>query len=121
MKNKDEIYYCIDETFFTDPIDYLQREVEDFDKSDLLFYPDDYKLEAYVCKEEKMAVVDAETFIWAIDEERFDEDRTQEDKLKELFNKYIDFEAINREMPKLWHPTTEVKVWTKNELLQWNR
>ena len=111
-----EQYYNIEETFFTNPLEFINNE-KGHTKGDIFLYPDNYTLEANICRQEVMDVVDADTFIWAIDEERFDEDRTQEDKLREIFNKYIDFDAINKEMPKLWYPTNKIKVWTKQDLL----
>lgn len=110
------MYYNIDDRFFESPIEYLEYDCDIY-KEDLEGMPDDYTLEAYECKLESMQQVDAYTFIDCIDEERFSEDKKEEDALIEIFNKYINFELINREIPKLWYPTKVKMIWTKQELL----
>jgi len=108
--------YSIDNIFFHSPIEYLNR-LTGYSKESLHNEQDDYVLEANICEFHPMANLSAEDFVWAIDEERFDEERSQEDDLIELFNKYIDFEAINKEIPKLYYPTGKMATWNKKELI----
>ena len=109
--------YNIKERFFENPVEYLIYE-SNIEREDLLLYSNDYQLEGFICELQPMQKVDADTFVDCIDEDRFDEERVQEDKLLELFNKYCDFEAINKEMPKLWYPTGKKIIWSKEELLE---
>jgi len=60
---------------------------ENWNKDKMEKASEDFTLESYECELQSMFKLDAAAIIWGLDEERFDENRNQEDDLIELFNK----------------------------------
>lgn len=93
------IYY--NEEFY-DTVECIKEEFEDDDYS-----PNDWEVEITHCNEEPIMPFGREQIEYITEqfcEERDTEDGDYEQKAIELIMKHIDFDAINKEMPKLWYP-----------------
>lgn len=107
--------YELNENFFSDV-----TELAEYLEYEFLIGQDDYyTIEVYNCDLESIGVLDAEVLALRVfDEDRFSEDATEYEDLVKIFNENIDFEKINNLLPKMWYPSGNKVVFTKQELLE---
>lgn len=113
------IMYNIEDKFFEDPIEYLEYEC-DMDIDVLKEEPDDFVLTALECDTESLVTLSAEWITTRIDDERFSENGVDDEigRIYKALEKHIDFEALNKEIPKMWYPSRRKITWTKQELIE---
>lgn len=104
-----------DEYFFEDLYDLLEHL--DITKEDVVGKPDDYCLCVNVCKLEPIFHFDADFIADCIDDERCSEYGDEKHDVAVILAREIDFDKINSLMPKLWYPTSEKAIFSKEEIL----
>lgn len=76
-------------------------------------------IKIYECNLEPIQVLDAYSIADSIDEDRWDEDKTQLDEVISAINASVDFEKLNSLMPKLWYADSKKAIiLTKEEILK---
>lgn len=105
----DNSYSSIEEV--ADEINQGYQTIEDI--------PNGIKIEIIECDEEPMFELGADKIVDLLDEDRFDEEMSKYNELVSLLNKYVDFDSINKEMPKLWYPNYAKKIYlNKHDLIE---
>ena len=95
-------------------------DYNDWDKEEIESYPDDFKLEVECSELSPIVEINAEWITEKIDEERFSEYRCDDEvsKIMKILNENIDFEKINRLIPKLYYGNRKKHYFTKADLLE---
>lgn len=106
--------YAIDENFY----DEIQDIAESIGYEELIEQSDDFTIEAYECDLEIIGFLDGETIAErAFDDDRFsEEDYDDKKKIAKILDANIDFDKINKLLPKLWYPRKKIII-TKDELI----
>lgn len=115
--------YCINDRFFDEIEDVIEHiiEVEDKELEDL---PDDYTIEVECCNHEPIFQLDSSSLYDMLVnnfEERSSEDGEEWGGIEEILKKHIDFESLNKRIPKLWFPNGRVEIYSKNQLIELNK
>ncbi len=103
----DEFCYDLDKIF-----EYLEEE---YGKD----IPDDWSDTIIEAELQPVFKISIDWIMDRINEERFDEEGKPWDKVVNVLNKYIDFDKINEEMPKLYYQTRKKVVITKQDLIDY--
>ena len=95
-------------------------DYNDWDKEEIESFPDDFKLEVECSILEPIVTIDAEWITERIDEERFSEERCNDEvsKIMKILNENIDFEKINSLIPNLYYGNKKKHYFTKDDLLE---
>lgn len=107
--------------FYDGVYDYLEEVTGTFDEREIQEYveelPDDYEVIFNETKVEPIFELTADWIIDRVDEERWTEDGAEISKVERLLDKYINFDAINQEMPRLYYEDRLNEItYTKEDL-----
>ena len=116
------IMYAFNDYYFESEIEEVVGnlyEVGELPKEDIISYKVD------VCEHEPVitSTIDIEYLMeWVFDkwgEERYDENHSAEDRIQAVFEKHINFQAINEELEKikLYYPSGETYIITEEDYL----
>ena len=107
--------YCYDNDFFFDEIsdlinhlDITPDNVGDFSNG----------IEVSLTELQPLCVMDADKICECVQEDRRSESENELDMLKSVLKKYVDFDAINANMPKLYYETSETHTFAQSEILE---
>jgi hypothetical protein len=112
------------ENFFYNDIFYSELseccDYNNWDKEEIESYPDDFKLEVECSELNSIVEIDAEWITERIDEERFSENRCDDEvsKIMKILNENMDFEKINALIPKLYYGNRKKHYFSKSDLLE---
>ncbi|HWY09702.1 MAG TPA: hypothetical protein VN026_00180 [Bacteroidia bacterium] len=115
MENTENFLY--NDEFYTD-LDQLIDYVED-NECKIEDLEDDWEIEVELTAKEGIVKLDAKWITDKIDDERLSEDGDEIERATKILNKYVDFNLINELMPKLFYPSGEKVVLTKEDLLEY--
>lgn len=95
-------------------------DYNDWDRGEIESFPDDFKLEVELSELAPIVQIDAEWITERISEDRFSEDRCDDEvsKIMKILNENIDFEKINALIPKLYYGNRKKHYFTKADLLE---
>lgn len=106
--------FFYDDKFYKDLESFIERE----NLTGIICQLDDNQTwECMGTQLENYAHIDADFIVDAIDEERKTEDGDELIDIKELLNKYCDFDKINAAMPKAYYPSESEFTITKADLV----
>lgn len=108
--------FFIDENFYSDLSELIEHTSDEEDLSDI---DDDWSVVCNESKLEKVVTLSTDWIIRYIGEERFEEDGDTHEKVYDLLERRIDYEAINSRMPELYYPTRVKFTITKQDLLDY--
>ena len=110
--------FFYNDTFYSELSEYC--DYNDLDKEEIESYPDDFKLEVECSELAPIVKIDAEWITERIDEERFSEERCDDEvsKIMKILNENIDFEKINLLIPQLYYGNRKKHYFTKADLLE---
>lgn len=114
--------YCIDDRFF-DEIEDVIEHIVDVEGEELENFSDDYYIKVECCTYEPIFQLDSHRLYDMLAnafEDRSSEDGEEWDKVEDILKKHIDFEALNKAIPKLWFPNGRVEMYSKNQLIELN-
>ena len=132
MKNPEQISkperqfienFFVDEKFFSDTNEYLIYLLEDQYEVEIVEeLPDDFNETIRFGELERIVEFTPDDIIQCcISDDRFPED---DDKLyseiEVLLRKYVDFDKLNAEIPKLYYTTSEKMQITNADLIEWD-
>lgn len=111
--------YCIEDRYYND-INEIIDDIIDWEGKELVELPDDYTIEVGLCTLEPIFQLNSEKLqeiLLDVYQERSSEEGEEWDKLEWILQKHINFEELNRDIPKLWFPTGKTETFTKDELI----
>jgi hypothetical protein len=115
--------FFYNDKFYRD-IEELSEDLEDLqEENDIKELPEDYKIEIYKSSLEQLVYFDIDWFFDSIDEDRYSEQGSDEEanEIQKALIDSIDFNKLNKQIPKLYYPTREKTFITKEDLLKyWN-
>ena len=108
--------------FYDGLYDFLETEVDTFDEKEIQEYveelPESYKLTLNGTKVEPIFELTADWILERVADERWTEEGAEISKVERLLEKYINFDAINQEMPRLYYEDRLNKItYTKEDII----
>ena len=115
--------YCYNDDRFCDEIEdiindfILQDEVENLE--DL---PEDYILTVECCSPKRIFKLDSKTLKDIMEDMYYDDNHSEDgeewENIEAILDRFIDFEALNKEIPVLWYPNGKIETYTKAQLIE---
>lgn len=108
------------EVWFEELYQLIEEHFEEIENDNVRSLPDDFTIECYLSKTEKIVDFNIDFIIDKIEDlKRFPEDDcySEFDTVAALLEKYINFEAINKEMPECHYQQEEKIIFTKQDII----
>ena len=115
--------FFVDEKFFSDTDEYLIYLLEDqYEVETVEELPDDFNETIRFGELERIVEFTPDDIIQCcISDDRFPEDDDRlYSEIEALLRKYVDFDKLNAEIPKLYYTTSEKMQITKVDLIEWD-
>ncbi len=112
--------FCYNDNHYSN-LEELIHDLFDSDEEEIKSLPEDWSIKVELSELEPMFKLDAsrlEELLYNSDEERYSEDAPESDRIKKALDDCVDFEKLNKMIPKLYYPSNKFEMITKKDLLE---